>query len=423
MRDFLDIFQPIMYLRVNGVDSDDILASAMECKIKGATKGGYSAEITLTLLENGGPYALSAKGVSTDDARIQPGATWEIRWGYRSNVIPKLSKTLRLAVTHYKPSYPETGDPKLILYLSGKNVRINRDSRAKNWGRIETYKIAQQIAERYGMDLDAEQSFDARRQGFTQPADIGDFEFLQKLAARIRFVCYVDGNTLHYHRPDMESAPTHELNYMRGDPVGTLLNFEPEVKEMPRQRTNAQGDSADEPTGSNRAAEQGEQNHLGVRLMVHWTTMATWAEREQTPIAVSEATPETEPEVQRRIAQARQRGVLERAVKARATVIGDPTLRIDTNVTIRGVDKYLDGVWHVREEEHTLSSDGRYTTTLDLRRGGSLSDAMGNNSATETPGNTQEAPTQQSATPLALYVERRGRRTWGGRAPQEEPAT
>ena len=409
IEDYIRVFQPVVLMRIDGESADDLVSQMGEVRIKESTKHNTQVEVEFPIASFGfedspgtlGQTPFDFRNTLLDDPRLQPGALWDLRWGYFDDISP----TLSVIVTHFSPRYPQDGNVSITVYAQSKGVTVGKDTRAQNWGRVQSSEIANQIAQRYGLNPNTEDSNDARSRAFMQPAGVSDMEFLQRLARRIRFVCYVESGVLHFHRPDMESAPALELTYYTGDPNSILQAFYPEVKQIPRRRTKQQGSSDEDNSSEEDSASDDTQNSLGTDIPFDATARHWWVEPGKELAAENQPTPEVDQKARQRVAQSRQRDLLERVNKAKAEAIGTPRLRRDTNVKVLGVGPQMSGVWHVRESTHILGGGG-YRVTMNLRRGAvpHVPRKQGSD-VEETQGNDQDAVEAKGQSNGAIFVD------------------
>jgi hypothetical protein len=94
-----------------------------------------------------------------------------------------------------------------------------------------------------------------------------------------------------------------------------------------------------------------------------------------------------------READARFRHAERASVKVTLEVVGDPALRANTIVELRGLSAYLSGRYHVDEAKHSVSGSG-YTTTLRLTR-----DGVGARAVETAPVKPQGGEPNRSAAP------------------------
>lgn len=371
------VFRPVVLLRVDRQDASDVVGKMSKAQIVRSSRKAMTATFDLHETAPGGTNFIDSL---VSDPRLQAGALWEIRYGYFDDMSPPRG----LIVTHYSPKFESSAVVGIQVHLTSQGARLSGGTRPQTWPTGPSSDVARAIAARHGLESDITDSDDARTgRGWTQRANQSDFAFLSTLADRIRFVCYVDGNTLVYRPARFDEAPRLELVYFHNDPASILKSFTPEVKRIPRRSTRTAGasDNSARET-SDDEADTDEQNSLGTNVVFDAATRSWFR-------AAVEPTADTDARTRQRRARADQRGVLERANKGRVVAIGTPRLDQDINVQLIGVGADLSGVWHVETATHTI--DGTtYTTECDVKRGATNTNPR-NSESRNTRGNNADA--------------------------------
>jgi len=314
------VFQPIILVRVDGEDADDLVFHMESLDVHDELKKAMEATI---VFEAQDPEP-GLRGSLIEDERLQPGANWEIRWGYLTD----LSRTRRFLVTHFIPDFRLDGSLKVTLFLHSKGARLNRDTKSRNWGRVNTSDIARRIASRYGLAADIEISNDRRNRAYVQPTGTPDLVYLQKLAAKINFVSYVDGEILVYRRPRTDETPLIELVWYGGGPTEIMQSFRPEIKAVPRRKSKVNGpDDKNNKKKSSQSRTGGNADSALGKIVTFDATHRSFWESEGT--GGNSSTPETDSRKRKRDADAKQKKLLERANKATITCLGTPRLHYD----------------------------------------------------------------------------------------------
>lgn len=357
------VFTPLLLAKVDGQDASDLIRYIMRCEIDEDER--KDTEVVLDFSHTNPPN-VNFEGSLIEDPRLQNGAKWVIRWGYFDD----MSEPLSMVVSHFEPEFEGTGNLPLRVILNSLGTRARRDSSPHNWGRVNSSDVARQIADKYNLRHDIQESNDRRSTAFVQPADKNDMRYLQELAARINFVCYVDNESLVYRENLARTNPIMELAWYYGDPTTRLLTFRPEVKEPRAQRSRAAGSDDDDGKANAEDAEVSDQPGLGTHVRSDATSRSIFNRPGSSPSACVEPTPEPEPRARRRVAQAEQHKVLEEANTGFIEAIGTPLLRRDRNVTLTGVGRQLSGVWHLSTSKHVLT-DVSYLVSATVKRGAS----------------------------------------------------
>jgi len=224
---------PIVLVRVDGAVSADLSARIIEMKYndnhkmsgkgKGSRKGkkGGGAHVDKLDLHISDP-----QHEFTGDPRFAPDARWDVRWGYPN----ELSEIRWFLLKYYEPIYDHTGIHSKKLTLYGTAHTLTTVKGARNWGRISSSEIANQIAKRHGLRVDIEFTDDQNETAFIQPVDQSDFEFLSELADDIDFLFYVENDVLTYKSRDTAYSESPRQRFVYGGPGSILLSFKPVVK-------------------------------------------------------------------------------------------------------------------------------------------------------------------------------------------------
>lgn len=350
--DYDRLRQPVILLKVDGEDADDIVSDMLSITISESNRRLVEVTAVFPIIEPSADF----EGSLIMDPRCQPDAIWNLRWGYFDDMAEDVFR-----VMEFSPDFREDGSVVMSMKLSSRGATMARDTESYSWGNVQTSEIALEIANRYGLYPDIEDSDDRRTRdrAYVQPATVTDLQYLLSLAERINFVCYVENDVLHYHRPATDEAPVLELNWYYGENNAIVRSFKPKIR-APRARTtraaNAHGESSESTDGGR------DTSHGGYSIDL---VEVRSSRRTASQIMVPE---EDRRNVTRR-ADARQRHLLERSNEGTITTVGQPRLRKNRNVLINGVGAQLSGIWHVHESEHTFSAAGGYSTEAKLRRG------------------------------------------------------
>lgn len=355
------VFTPLLLVKVDNQDATDLVRLIARCEIDEDER--RDTEVVMDFSHTDPPQ-VNFENSLIEDPRLQNGARWTIRWGYFDD----MSEPLSLVVSHYEPDFQSSGNLPLRVILNSTGSRARRDSAPHNWGRVNTSDIARSISTKYNFRMDIQDSNDRRNTAYIQPADKNDMRFLQELAQRINFVCYVDGETLVYRESTARTNPIMELAWYYGDPTTRLLSFKPEIKE-PRAQTTRTTTTDEQGNASGNSTQTSDQPGLGTHVRMDATSRSIFNRPGMNPHACVEPTPEP-PAAARRIARAEQHKVLEEANTGEITAIGTPLLRRDRNVTLTGIGRQLSGVWHLSTSKHVLT-DVSYIVSAKVKRGAS----------------------------------------------------
>lgn len=330
-----------------------------------------------------------------NDARFLHGFRFRLKFGYFSSFT-----TERLViVTGAAPTYPN-GMPMITLtsYDQGRDLAMG--TRPRNWGSITSSQIAQQIARDFGMNSDTDDSADGRRQSRVQPANMSPFEYLNRLSEHLGWDFYVDANTVHFHRMRTGAQAVAEYTYFK-DGRGVMKDFQPSVKAArpPATRhanTDAAGRAASSAQTGQNASDARSNTNTAQYVMDVFVENGRGGRTRRLAEPVVHHTPETDPRRQADHARAHQTRLEMAAVKASASLIGQPLLKSRDVIRVDVQEQRYSGLWRIDKAVHTIDAQGGYNTNLELSRRGLNTGPRTNRSPTnQTNNNTSTANSGQ----------------------------
>lgn len=374
-----DLLGPLFLLKAGNKLSEDIAADVTKFEFNDDEK--KNAQLKLVVANRGLKYL--------DDDRFREGVNFEVRWGYVNDI----SDVFKAYIVRAKPVFPQDGVPTIEMVAFDVRREMNKRGQPKNWGPVQSSDVAREIATRYGLQADIEDSMDNRKNDRLQPASMTDIQYLQSLASPINFDCYVEGDTLHFHHKRYELSPSLVFWYY-SDARGTLLDFSPEIdtsKPPGQGKTGAdtktgaahKKSATDADTGTKLGrvtinagdAKVGDvQNDptvlVGIGEYPYGKTYSMVADiGAMNKYYIEKATAEHDAKVAAIHAVADRQKVDMSAVKASATIVGTPRLKAKQNIRIEGVGRTYSGVWRVESVVHTISADNQtYVCKLKLTR-------------------------------------------------------
>lgn len=377
---------PSVSLRVNGKPADDITERMTSFEFHDHLKKVDMAKFHLTDVE----------GEFSNDPRFESDTPWEFRWGYPTD----MSSPRTMLLKFWEPRYTERGEVEITVTLMGGGAEMLRVESAKNWGKIATSEVAKRMAKRHKLKFKIENSND-KDVPIIQPNGVSDFLFLHQLADRIDYEFFVDNGTLYFRSKDTSRGEEPRLSFVYGGVgVPTLLkSFEPVIKVT--KKGKVKGLAAD--TGKGRknpeVTTSSTKNPLGKTMgapptepknPVDADARVSTSAKTQTLVKGGRrrfdlisgnliaiegdqanktvTTPETAPAKVKKLVQAHRRDALERAVEARATMIGTPRIRAKATFTFAGIDRRLAGVWYIKEAVHKIAAKA-YEVSCELHKG------------------------------------------------------
>jgi len=346
---YMSVFQPVVLAEACKLDASDLIRMATEVTISDTIKKASEVIISLNVKNNDVNF-----DTILSDKRLQPGAEWKIMYGY----IDEVSKPLIAQVTYFEPSFEENGDVKVVIHANSLEMSINKGSKSTNWGKVDTSEIAKKIAKRHGLKSKVEASKDKRDKDYVQSAGVSDMRYLSDLASNIGFVTYVDGTVLIYRKPRRDTSPVMEFTWFGSDKSSLMQSFKPKIKEKPADEQGSEGPNDDD-NKQNKDKAKDEKKDPGINVDLENKLYFDM------PVNVI-PTVETSKKINKKMAEAKQLGMLDKVNEATLECIGLPKLKKDINVKVTGIAPQLCGIWHVKELTHKVS--GKYMTTLELGR-------------------------------------------------------
>jgi len=350
---YRETVSPRVFLEADGEFAQDLLDDMQKFEFSDDEK--KPNEVTLTINNPGFKY--------TDDKRFLEGVRFKVRWGFAGD----FSGIFAVSISKAAPDFPKSGSmPTIIMKAWDIRADMGRISNPTNHGSVPSSRVAKNIAKRYNMDEDIEESNDARTKMRVQPAGTNDIQYLMSLASKLNWDCYIEGKTLHFHKKRLERDPVLTFRYF-DDAVGTVMEFKPDVK---LQKPSGVKKAGSNPKDAKGAGGSAGSNPAGDTALAKWrvnTNQAKFTElirgtnvRSPGGSSSTSSTPENDKKVANIQAGAAKQKIDLSAVTATLKVIGTPRLLARTNIRMEGVGKAYSGNWRVSSTKHTITKDGYY---------------------------------------------------------------
>lgn len=351
---WLDLFAPKVMLESlpGGVDVRDLAADIVDFKYTMAVKKMDKATITIANVDL--KYA--------NDARFDQEIKLRVRWGYPGG----LSAVKDMVVVQVAPNLGN-GVPQLVFTCldAGQNLA---SVGSRNWGSVQSSDIASSIARRHGLRADIVASGDRRSEHRIQTGATTDYEFLARLADRINYDFWVDGEVLHFRPVDTSALPSHRFVYYI-DGSSTLKSFHPTVKKGKLHRRSVGGVSGDGRATTATPQRRPTERGLGSHYVIGINTPMARAGVIENPDDNNVTTPshETDPQVQARHASSSQHQAEMDAVTMQCEFVGYPPLIQRDVIDIYVIERRYSGLWRVKEVVHHIGAHG-YDTSAKVKR-------------------------------------------------------
>lgn len=259
----------------------------------------------------------------------------------------------------------QPGKSVLDVYAMDPTVLMNLDEKVRAWPNMKHSEIAQQIFGEYSFDPIIDETSVSYDEDNTQLTQRGtDIQFLQKLAQRNGYECFVEPNDQgklegHFHKPKVDDSPQAVLSVNSGE--ATNVNFFNARFDM-IQPAQAQAKTLDIEAQSDQKGEATEQS---LKTLGKGATVGGNHPR-KVLIAQTALTSTSE-------LQTFAQGVVDEssfAITAEGelnTVAFGSILAAKKAVSVRGAGRQFSGVYYVEKVLHTFTGDG-YRQKFRLRR-------------------------------------------------------
>lgn len=357
--DYRTVESPRLWLEADGQFAQDLLDDLQKFEFE--DDDTKPSEMTLTINNPGFKY--------TDDKRFSEGVRFRVRWGYPGD----FSGVFAVVIVKASPSFPNGSSmPTITMKAWDMRSDMNRQANPVNHGSVASSQVAKNIAKRYNLDVDIEDSGDARSNMRVQPAGTTDIQYLMSLAVKLNWDCYIEGKTLHFHKKRLDANPVMTFRYY-DDAVGTVMSFKPDVKlQKPggvkksgantKDASKASGSAGSNPGDTALAKWRINTSQAKFDTLIRGTNVKNPGGQ-----ALSSSTAEKNKNVAGILANAAKQKIDMSAITASLEIIGTPRVMARTNIRIEGVGATYSGNWRVGGTHHTISKDG-YFVELKLER-------------------------------------------------------
>lgn len=259
----------------------------------------------------------------------------------------------------------QPGKSILDVYAMDPTVLMNLEEKVRAWPDMKHSDVARQIFSEYSFDAEVDETPASHDEAHTQLTQRGtDIQFLQKLASRNGFECFVETNSQgglvgHFHKPAVDETPQAVLSVNSGD--ATNINLFNARFEMTKP-TQAVAPMLDIHSQSD---QDGNADDSNLKALGSGGTTATDRPRK---VLVAQTGLTSTAEL-----QAYAQGVVNEssfAITAEGelnTVAFGAVLAAKRTVNVRGAGRAFSGIYYVEKVLHTFTGDG-YRQKFRLRR-------------------------------------------------------
>jgi phage protein D len=288
----------------------------------------------------------------SDDGPFVPGVAIGVSLGYHAALKPVFEGVVTALTAHFSG-----GRPVLRVEARSRSILLAHPPRSRVLADVSDADVASAVAADYDLTADAEV-------GVTREAvvsdRVSDWDFLLARAQRLGWVLYVRGTTL-VMRPPAQTENPPEFEYTRSlvelhltddlthaIDTATGVGWDPAALETVESEQSSSAAAIDTGDRSDHAAAVGT---------------ASWPLRS----ARDESAAETAADAADARAVGRQRDAALAHLHGRGVVLGDPTLRCDSWVSLTGVGTRMSGPHYLTAVRHHLSAQG-YRTEVQVGR-------------------------------------------------------
>jgi phage protein D len=150
-----------------------------------------------------------------DDTRLALWSRVTVRAGFGGST----DEVMQGYITHVKPQFDtDLAACALEIWGMDASVLLNREERRKDWPNKKDSDIAREIFLRYGLTAQVEDTGVVHDETVSTIIQCEtDMRFLQRLALRNGYECFVDGGSGYFRSPEIDSAPQPVLAIRFGD--------------------------------------------------------------------------------------------------------------------------------------------------------------------------------------------------------------
>lgn len=328
-------FAPVIYLSIADKDAPDLLAVLSSFQLKLASK--KAGEATFQFRDD--------NGLLLDDSRLFPNTAWRFRFGFPDDLSPMLSMVVR----NFEPKFADKRT--LSVTLFDGTVTMAQNSSNKNWGTVATSTIARELAKKYNLKAEVEDTPDKPKKAVIQPGDMDDMQFLRDLAADIDFEVLTNGSILVLRRKPYDQDAAGVLTYAL-DPSerSYVKSFSPKVKSLGAVKSS--GAAAAKTDKAKGDASKNATSKVQLDGETKKATEVAPGQGTATPAVGNTAG----------IAAAARSQMLDKVNEADSEHPLTPSLIRGKSYRWDGVGRQLGGKWYLHEVTHTINGTSSKTT-------------------------------------------------------------
>jgi phage protein D len=346
----------ILLIKINNREHADIYPDIVSVEAEEDEKlaGVFNIRLAIHLQKDG-------SWTWIDDERMKVWNKVSISAGFIDNLVEVISGY----ITQVKP-YFDAQMSQCYLDIKGMDtsVLMNTEEKVKDWANKKDSDIATQIFTQYSLIPEVENTEIVHREAVSTIIQREtDLQFLQRLARRNGFECFVRGNTGYFRSPQLTGIPMKTLAVQFGTESNlsyfkAVINAQQPVKVEMHQLDLLTRENRDVSVESTQQRQLGKDSASGLYS----------AEVEPAKVFVKHAKANDQPAM-----QAFCQGLYDEAewmLEGEGEIIGTlyrDVLRARELVTIKGVGKTYSGVYYVTRVKHVFTDKG-YIQEFKVKR-------------------------------------------------------
>ncbi len=314
-----------------------------------------------------------------DDTKLATGTILAFQFGFLSG---ELSEVHRARITDITHKYAARVTMNIKCLDIGTTVR--KVSEQKIWNNVTSSDVARAIASKYGLDCVTDET--SKKWTNVPQGNKADLHFLEYLAQREdtgSYVTYIRNTTLYFVKRAMKGDSALTFTYNDGN--GTVMNFEPSLKESSQKGTSnktvvstfdpLKGDykptvvdnKTEEKTGTlgEYKREYSDNGQIGYQGSKSKAKPAGKKPEINKPVL----DPTTDPTEAKNLGNHKKKKAGLKTLVAKLVVNGSPLITPNSIITMKNVAKVHAGNWFVEKVTHDVKTSG-YVTTMDLNKNG-----------------------------------------------------
>lgn len=295
---------------------------------------------------------------------FKEGSSLKVSMGY----VGEVETMFEGEVTKVDVSFPESGTSTLRITGRTKLHRLQGPSKTRTFLNKSDADIVKQIVSEAGLSAKADSTTPVREYVIQQ--NLGDLEFIRRLARRNRYEVYGQGGTLFFSKPRDAKSKAYTMVWGRtsktyeGELV-PLRSFTPtldtqqQVSEVIVRGQDLSGKAIVGRAGKGKEDSKMEGSATGPEA-------AAKAFGKKGALTITSEPVSTQQEAES-LAIAIYNEKAQRFITGNGASVGLPKLRAGVVVEIEGVGPRFSGAYYVTRSTHSIGSGG-YTTTFSVRR-------------------------------------------------------